>query len=263
MAAAVLVLHQGFDWRRTMQRGIERTLGTWLGLVLAGGILLATPGGPWLAVILGALQFLIEMFVVRNYTMAVIFITPAALTIASGGHHVADVSAFLLARGVDTAIGCAVALLVFWLTRRDHPAARPPESIAATLDAISVVVRHLAAGAVTTDQARGDRRDLQLRAMAMLPVYDTAIGGSTRSRVAAERLWPTIVATEQLAYRTLAASWATERSDSPITPDNAERITATIGDLAHAVRTGRPATDITEPPVFGATELGAIRASLA
>ena len=232
MAAAVLMLHQGFDWRRTVQRGIERTLGTWIGLVLAGGILIAAPGGPWLALIVGALQFLIEMFVVRNYTVAVIFITPAALTIASGGHHLANVPDFLLARGIDTVIGCAVALLVLWLTRRGHPAARPAESIAATLDAVAVVVNHLAAGAVTTDQARNDRRDLQLRAMAMLPVYDTAIGGSDRSRVAAERLWPTIVATEQLAYRTLAAGWATERTGTPLTPNDAEQLTATIAELA-------------------------------
>jgi uncharacterized membrane protein YccC len=262
MAAAVLMLHQGFDWRRTVQRGIERTLGTWLGLLLAGGILVAAPGGPWLALIVGTLQFVIEMFVVRNYTVAVIFITPAALTIASGGHRITNVLDFLLARGIDTVIGCAVALLVLWLTRRGHPAARPAESIAATLDAVAVVVSHLAAGAVTTDQARNDRRDLQLRAMAMLPVYDTAIGGSTRDRIAAERLWPAIVATEQLAYRTLAAGWATERSEAPITPDDAERLTATIGDLAETVRTGRPAADIIEPPAFGATELQAIRASL-
>ncbi|MFL0176552.1 FUSC family protein [Mycobacterium sp. SMC-13] len=263
MAAAVLMLHQGFDWRRTVQRGLERTLGTWLGLVLAGGILTAAPGGPWLALIVGTLQFVIEMFVVRNYTVAVIFITPAALTIASGGHHITDVPAMLLARGIDTVIGCAVALVVLWLTRRGHPAARPAESIAATLDAVAVVVGHLAAGAVTTDQARNDRRDLQVRAMAMLPVYDTAIGGSNRSRVAAERLWPIIVATEQLAYRTLATAWATEQSEAPFTPADAQRLTATLGDLADAVRTGRPAAEITEPPAFGANELHAIRASLA
>ena len=98
--------------------------------------------------------------------------------------------------------------------------------------------------------------------MAMLPVYDTAIGGSTRSRVAAERLWPAIVATEQLTYRTLAAGWATERSETPITPDDAAQLTATLADLADAVRTGRPAADITESPAFGANELHAIRASL-
>ena len=36
----------------------------------------------------------------------------------------------------------------------------------------------------------------------------------------------------------------------------------TIGDLADAVRTGRPAADIAELPAFGANELRAIRASL-
>ncbi len=263
MAAAVLMLHQGFDWRRTVQRGIERTLGTWLGLVLAGGILIAAPGGPWLALIVGTLQFLIEMFVVRNYTVAVIFITPAALTIASGGHHITNVPDVLLARGIDTVIGCAVALLVLWFTRRGHAAARPAQAIAATLDAVAVVVGHLAAAAVTTGQARNDRRDLQLRAMAMLPVYDTAIGGSARSRVAAERLWPAIVATEQLAYRTLAAAWATERSGAPVTPGDAEQLTTTISGLADAIRSGRHADHITEPPAFGASEIQAIQASLA
>ncbi|MUL49616.1 FUSC family protein [Mycobacterium sp. CBMA293] len=262
MAAAVLMLHQGFDWRRTVQRGIERTLGTWLGLVLAGAILVAAPGGPWIALIIGTLQFLIEMFVVRNYTLAVIFITPAALTIASGGHHVTDLPDMLFARGIDTVIGCAVALLVLRLSQRG-PTAGPGESIAAALDAVAAVVPHLATGAVTTDQARTDRRNLQLSAMAMLPVYDTAVGGSTRSRLAAERLWPTIVATEQLAYRTLAAGWATERLEAPITPADADRLTAVIGELADAIRTGRPAADITEPPAFGATELRAIQASLA
>ena len=40
---------------------------------------------------MAVLQFTIEMFVVRNYALAVVFITPAALTIASGGLVVGDV----------------------------------------------------------------------------------------------------------------------------------------------------------------------------
>ncbi len=53
------------------------------------------------------------MFVVRNYTIAVIFITPLALTIAAGGHPVPDLQHFLVTRGLDTVIGCLVALLVY------------------------------------------------------------------------------------------------------------------------------------------------------
>ncbi|GAS86426.1 integral membrane protein [Mycolicibacterium brisbanense] len=226
MATAVLMLHQGFDWTRTIQRGIERTLGTWLGLGVAGAILALHPQGVWLAVVLGALQFTIEMFVVRNYTLAVIFITPAALTIASGGAPVADVGSLLLARGGDTLIGCAVALLVYWVTERSRPPAGLTAAISATLAAVDTTVRHLAAGDVTSPIARTDRRDLQLQAMAMLPAYDIGVGGSAAQRAAAERLWPTVVVAEQLAYRTLAACWALEHDG------NTEAAADTAADLA-------------------------------
>lgn len=229
MATAVLMLHQGVDWLRTVQRGIERTLGTWLGLGVAGAILALHPQGVWLALVVGALQFTVEMFVVRNYTLAVVFITPAALTIASGGAPVADVGSLLLARGGDTLIGCAVALFVYWVTERGRPPAGLTAAISATLAAVDTAVAHLAAGDVTTPTARTDRRDLQLRAMGMLPAYDVGVGGSASQRAAAERMWPTVVVAEQLAYRTLAACWALERDG------NTEAAGDTAADLAEQV----------------------------
>ena len=207
MAAAVLMLHQGFDWLRTLARSVERTLGTFVGLGVAGMILSLHPQGLWLALIIGVLQVAIEMYVVRNYTLAVIFITPTALTISSGGHPVGDVAALLLARGLDTLIGCAVALLVYRLTLGRRSSAGPAEAVATTLDAVAVTARRLASVAVTTTRARAERRDLQMGAIGMLAAYEAGIGGSARQRVAAERLWPALVATEQLAYRTLAACW--------------------------------------------------------
>ena len=88
-----------------------------------------------------------------------------------------------------------------------------------------MTVRHLASVAVATTRARGDRRDLQVCAIGMLAAYEAAIGGSARQRVAAERLWPALVATEQLAYRTLAACWAVEHgSSAPITTQDSDRI---------------------------------------
>lgn len=263
MAAAVLMLHQGFDWQRTVQRGIERTLGTWAGLVLAGAILVVTPVGPWLALTIGALQFAIEMLVVRNYALAVIFITPAALTIAAGGHPVSNVPDLLLARGIDTLIGCAVALLVLRLTQRGRTLSGPAASIAATLDGVAAAVRHLGAAAVTSAAARTDRRDLQLRAMAMLPAYDAALGGPPKLRDAAECLWPAIATTEQLAYRVLAACWAAEHSTAPITTGDAHQLSSALTDLADAVRNGRPPAALGAMPDFVAAELAAVRVSLA
>lgn len=214
MAAAVLMLHQGFDWQRTVARGVERTLGTWLGLGVAGAILAIHPQGLWLALVIGVLQFIIEMYVVRNYTLAVVFITPAALTIASGGQRVDNLGELLLTRGGDTLIGCAVALAVYWATQRLRHPTGLPKAINGTLDAVAATLPHLAAGDATSPAARTDRRDLQLRAMELLPAYDASVGGSPAQRVAAERMWPSVVAAEQLAYRALAACWGAERDGS-------------------------------------------------
>ncbi|MEN1970808.1 FUSC family protein [Luteimonas sp. MJ204] len=124
VAAAVLMLHQGFDWRRTLVRSVERLLGTWMGLLLGGAIIVLYPQGLWLVATVMALQFVVEMLVVRNYALAVVFITSAALLLASGGQLIESPGAFVLARGVDTAIGCAIALLVFRLLPARPAAAR-------------------------------------------------------------------------------------------------------------------------------------------
>ncbi|OBJ99191.1 hypothetical protein A5746_26355 [Mycolicibacterium conceptionense] len=239
MAAAVLMLHQGFDWQRTVARGAERTLGTWLGLGVAGAILALHPQGLWLALVIGALQFAIEMYVVRNYTLAVVFITPAALTIASGGQPIDNLGELLLTRGSDTLIGCAVALAVYWATQRLRHPTGLHTAITATLDAVTATVPHLAADDATSAAARTARRDLQLRAMELLPAYDASIGGSAAQRVGAERVWPTVVATEQLAYRTLAACWGAERDrDTDAGAEAAVDTAAALSEQVCALREG-------------------------
>ena len=211
VAAAVLMLHQGMEWTRMVQRSIERMLGTWVGLLLAGAVLWFQPQGAWLVVLIVVLQFTVEMLVLRNYALAVIFITAAGMTLATGGLPVEDLGGYLLARGVDTAVGCAVALLVFQLAWPRASAALIPEQLSRTFAAIGEVAEHLAAGDVTSLAARTARRDLQHRAFALSEAYDTATAASRRPRREAERMWPIIAATEQLAYRLLSSCWAIER----------------------------------------------------
>src|SRR5258705_2887236 len=45
VAAAVLIVHQGWDWNRSVQRGFERIIGTLLGLALAVAVLWIAPQG--------------------------------------------------------------------------------------------------------------------------------------------------------------------------------------------------------------------------
>jgi hypothetical protein len=117
--------------------------------------------------------------------------------------------------------------------------------------------------AVTTTRARADRQDLQIGAIEMRAAYEAGVGGSARQRVAAERLWPALVATEQLAYRTLAACWTVGHgSSAPITTQDSDELSTTLGELARVVRTGEPAGAVTELPHFGEAEVRAVRESL-
>ena len=214
VAAAVLMLHQGREWLGTVQRAIERVAGTWIGLLLAGALLWNHPQGLWLVLLIALVQFTVEMLVLRNYALAVIFITVAALTLATGGLPVEDLGSYLLARGVDTAVGCAVALAVFQLVWPRASAALIPEELVQTLSATGAVAADLAAGEVFSAAAHGRRRELQHRTFALSEAYDRATSASRGPREAAERTWPAIAAAEELAFRLLTACWAIERLGS-------------------------------------------------
>ena len=78
MVAAVVPL-VGHSTRHRVSRGVQRIIGTAIGLVLLAGILLLQPE-PWQTVlVIAACQFGAEMFIARQYVLAQIFVTPLAL----------------------------------------------------------------------------------------------------------------------------------------------------------------------------------------
>ncbi|KUF08512.1 FUSC family protein [Leucobacter sp. G161] len=91
-------------------RGLHRTFGT---LVGAGAYLLLAPLAqlPWVFVLLlPLLQFTIEFVVVRNYALALVFITPLVLLIAGAAIGDANQLSTATERFVDTAVGSALAM---------------------------------------------------------------------------------------------------------------------------------------------------------
>lgn len=271
MAAAVLMLHQGLDWVRTLQRGVERLAGTFVGLILTGVILALHPAGLWLAATLMLLQFVIEMCVVRNYALAVVFITAAALTIATGGHDVTDIGHLLWVRGTDTVIGCAIGLAVFVLATPRAVAVQVPQEIVRTLEAIDTIVAHMARGRITTAQARLARRDLQHRTIALLQAYDASIGASAGQRALAEQMWPAVVATQRLAYRALAVCWSLEDVGDEKAPvlarslfgtDGDAKVHQALSDLIAAIRAGGRPAPMAQLPPFLHVEMQTLHDSL-
>lgn len=272
IVAAVLILHQGLDWTRTVQRGLGRVLGTLAGLLVAGLILAAYPQGLWLVFTVALLQFIVESAIVRNYALAVMFITPLGLVIASGGRHVTDIASLLSARAVDTAIGCSVALVIYWLTTRWATAPHLLGTMAQTLDAAATVSRHLAGAAVTTKQALQGRRDLQVLATDLHQAYEAAVGGPVAERDAAERMWPAVVAVQRVAYQMLAACWTMESDNSSgaararaktlYGADGEQELERELAALAASIRAGTEPSTAGEPPAFVSAELTALRKAL-
>ncbi|HET8878900.1 MAG TPA: FUSC family protein [Arthrobacter sp.] len=126
MVAAVVPL-VGHTTRHRISRGLQRIVGTALGLLVLAAILLLQPE-PWLTVlVIAACQFGAEMFIARQYMLAQIFVTPLALISTL---LVAPVPAGVLLRDrfFETVIGAAVGVAVvlapaLWRRLRGRPAA--------------------------------------------------------------------------------------------------------------------------------------------
>jgi MFS family permease len=111
LLTVIAILQNGRQLRLTALRGVHRVLGTLVGLALFALVFLWDPQGLWLALVLAVLQFIVQLVVTRNYGLALIFITPLALTIAAQGDP-GDVGTVVATRVVDTLLGAAIAMIV-------------------------------------------------------------------------------------------------------------------------------------------------------
>lgn len=123
VVAVVSVLQGGRGRRVTTVRAVHRAGGTLVGAALF--VLIATviglpAQGLALAVVLALLQFGAEMVIIAHYGAGLLFVTPLALLIAEAG-SAGDPWTIAGTRVLDTAIGCAIALVVLVV---DHQAAR-------------------------------------------------------------------------------------------------------------------------------------------
>ncbi|MBO0982040.1 FUSC family protein [Microbacterium sp. SD291] len=118
VGSAIAVVGVAAARRAAFQRGLHRMLGTIVGAGVYALLALLHPAGLWLALLLGALQFTIELVVVRHYALALVFITPLVLLLtgaATGGIGSMDVA---WERIVDTLAGAALGAASGLLHRR-------------------------------------------------------------------------------------------------------------------------------------------------
>ncbi|MCM3660225.1 FUSC family protein [Georgenia satyanarayanai] len=162
MAATMLVLHTGLDRRGTAVRAAHRLVGTVVGLGIFLLVHVGAADSPWLVVaVVVLLQGLVELFVARAYAVAVVFITPLALTIGTAGTDL-SVTPVVSERLLDTAVGVVIGALVPWVVLARGAPRLLAACIARVLVAVATAVEHLGAGTHRTSAGRHALRDLAL-----------------------------------------------------------------------------------------------------
>ena len=109
----VAILQTGHNRRLTLTRGLQRILGTLLGVGLFA-ILLQLPLPPTGVVLMVMfLQFATDVVITRNYALGLFFITPLALIITTVGHPISP-AVVVRDRVIDTVVGIGIAIVVYF-----------------------------------------------------------------------------------------------------------------------------------------------------
>ena len=107
---------QGISTRHVWQRSVQRILGTFIGLVLTWGILLLNPSLLHICLGIITLQIIVEFLVVRNYGIAVIFITVLTIFLAETGTSLTQNPTHLIqARFIDILVGSIIGGIGGWI----------------------------------------------------------------------------------------------------------------------------------------------------
>ena len=114
----VAILQMGHDRRLTLTRGIQRILGTLLGVGLFAVLLqLPHPYPPaGLLLMVMFFQFATDVVITRNYALGLFFITPLALIITTVGHPI-EPQVVVRDRVIDTVVGIGIAIVVYLISQ--------------------------------------------------------------------------------------------------------------------------------------------------
>ena len=110
-AIGATAVMQGSHLHITMNRALQRMVGTMLGALVAGLILSLEPSFWWIAACIVALQFITEVSIGYSYALGQITVTPMALLMTHLASSPLAPLAMPLERVLDTVLGAALGIL--------------------------------------------------------------------------------------------------------------------------------------------------------
>ncbi|MGB6181459.1 MAG: FUSC family protein [Rhodococcus sp. (in: high G+C Gram-positive bacteria)] len=203
---AVLVLQQGLDRPRAMVRALHRLAGTAVGVLLFALVFTFSPSGVVLVLLLMALQFLIELYIARNYGIAVMFITPLALLIGGASHAGARAWPLAAERLLETTIGVACAVVALWAVGRHAHRRTLTWCDNRVVAECSTLLTQLAVDPPTEPSVLTTRRHVQFE---LVGAALSAEHAASDDRAWASSEWDAHLAVDAYGYDVLAACWRT------------------------------------------------------
>ena len=239
VAVAVLVLVAGIS---ALMSAVGATAAI-TGLQLLVYTILGTgPPGPLLLIPVAVFAGLLPYGRDRNWGLFSTFLTPLVVILIDLLHRTGWPLA--LDRLIDTALGCAIVLLVGYAPWPSSWHAHLPEQLAIALDSVARYTQQALPG----QPERSALRRQSYRALSDLRTefQRTMAEPPSVSRRAA-RLWPAVAALEQVTDTVTATAVRGDVTGQRPAPRDVEQLAAAVRDMARGVRDGQLPADLPLP----------------
>lgn len=188
----------------TFNRAIQRSCGTIVGLMIATVILKFQPQGFMIIIVYMILTAITELFIVKNYAVAAMFLTPNALLLAETSSKIHDISYFATARITDIVVGSMIGLIGTYIISHRSASSRLPDLMVKLMRSQSHLIVWLA-----SSKEGGNSHDTKLKLakekmginlMNFKMAYNTALGEIPNNEALLELLWPAVFSFEHISY---------------------------------------------------------------
>ena len=200
----------------TFHRALQRSIGTIIGILIASAILYIEPSSYIFVLLILIFTASIELLIVKNYGLAVIFITPLALLIVNAiTNSEFAFFHFSSARIIDVLIGSAMGLLGVILMGKRSASVRIPRILMRTLRNQSQMILLLFSKERASTPAQIKTRLIKMRTNLsnLTALYEAAIGEIPKRIELIEYYFPIIYAMEKLAFLLERAAEMPERPE--------------------------------------------------
>jgi len=233
------------DFGSVFARAVQRGLGTIVGVLIGTAVLAFLPFGVPVLVAIAFFAVMLPITIKRNYGMFATFLTPLIVLLLDLVHRGDE--RLVIDRVTDTAIGCAIVLIVGYLP---WPNVWRSRSVIGdrVADATDAVLAYLRVALGADDGARSSlRRSTYRRLSDLRTVLQQALAEPPPASTQASAWWPAIVALERVADATTAVVVRAELGAPPPTRKGIDMVIGEMEELSAALRGNRRPRELPLP----------------